>query len=336
MKPSRIILFVALAALIALFFVFDLQRFITLEFFAAQREAIIAYEAANPWTTAVAFFVVYVLVTGTSLPGAALLTLIAGAVFGLAQGVVMVSFASTLGATMAFTIARYLFRDAVRARFGQYLATIDRGVEREGAFYLFALRLVPAVPFFAINLAMALTPISTWRFYWVSQVGMFFGTVVYVNAGAELGQIESVGDILSPALWISFALLGLAPLIAKKILDAIKSRKVLRKFDKPKRFDNNLVVIGAGSERPCRGADRRHRQGQGDVDRAPPHGRRLPEHGLRAEQVAAALRQNAVLRRPREGIRLPQRQRRVRLQRGDGARTGHHPQDRAPRLGGTL
>ena len=247
MKPSRIILFVALAALIALFFVFDLQRFITLEFFATQREAIIAYEAANPWTTAVAFFLIYVLVTGTSLPGAALLTLIAGAVFGLVQGVVMVSFASTLGATMAFTIARYLFRDAVRGRFGKYLATIDRGVEREGAFYLFAMRLVPAVPFFAINLAMALTPISTWRFYWVSQLGMIFGTVVYVNAGAELGQIESVGDILSPALWASFALLGLAPLIAKKILDAIKSRKVLRKFKKPKRFDNNLVVVGAGS-----------------------------------------------------------------------------------------
>ncbi|MCY3819978.1 MAG: FAD-dependent oxidoreductase [Gammaproteobacteria bacterium] len=247
MKPSRIILFIALAALIALFFVFDLQRLVTLEFFAAEREAIIAYEAANPWTTAAAFFVIYVLVTGTSLPGAALLTLIAGAVFGLVQGVLMVSFASTLGATMAFTIARYLFRDAVRGRFGKYLATIDRGVEREGAFYLFAMRLVPAVPFFAINLAMALTPISTWRFYWVSQLGMIFGTVVYVNAGAELGQIESVGDILSPALWASFALLGLAPLIAKKILDAIKSRKVLRKFKRPKRFDNNLVVIGAGS-----------------------------------------------------------------------------------------
>lgn len=247
MKPSRIILCISLAALIALFFAFDLQRFMTLEFFAGQREAIIAYEAANPWTAGVAFFVIYVLVTGTSLPGAALLTLIAGAVFGLAQGVVMVSFASTLGATMAFSIARYLFRDAVRARFGRYLATIDRGVERDGAFYLFAMRLVPAVPFFAINLAMALTPISTWRFYWVSQLGMIFGTIIYVNAGAELGQIESAGDILSPALWISFALLGLAPLIAKKILDAIKSRKVLRKFRKPKRFDNNLVVIGAGS-----------------------------------------------------------------------------------------
>ena len=200
MKTSRILLLLALVALITLFFVFDLQRFLSLEFFAAQRDAIVAYQAANPWTTAIAFFLIYVLVTGTSLPGAALLTLVAGAVFGLVQGVVIVSFASTLGATMAFTIARYLFRDAVRARFGQYLATIDRGIEKDGAFYLFALRLVPAIPFFVINLSMALTPLPTWRFYWVSQLGMFFGTVVYVNAGAELGQIESVGDILSPAL----------------------------------------------------------------------------------------------------------------------------------------
>ena len=247
MKPSRIVLLVALVALIALFFAFDLQRFLSLEFFAAQREAIVAYRAANPWTTAIAFFLIYVLVTGTSLPGAALLTLVAGALFGLVQGVVIVSFASTLGATMAFTIARYLFRDAVRGRFGQYLTMIDRGIEKDGAFYLFALRLVPAIPFFVINLGLALTPISTWRFYWVSQLGMFFGTIVFVNAGAELGQIESVGDILSPALWISFALLGLAPLFAKKILDAIKSRKALGKFKKPRRFDNNLVVIGAGS-----------------------------------------------------------------------------------------
>ena len=164
MKPSRIILLIALAALIALFFVFDLQRFLSLEFFAARRDAIVAYQAANPWTTAIAFFAIYVLVTGTSLPGAALLTLVAGALFGLVQGVVIVSFASTLGATMAFTIARYLFRDAVRARFGQYLATIDRGIEKDGAFYLFALRLVPAIPFFVINLGMALTPLRTWTF----------------------------------------------------------------------------------------------------------------------------------------------------------------------------
>ena len=247
MRPSRIVLLVALAGLIGLFFWFDLQRFLTPEFFSTQREAIATFQAQNPWLTALAFFVIYILVTGASLPGAAILTLIAGALFGLVQGVVLVSFASTLGATLAFTIARYLFRDAVRSKFGQHLGAIDRGVEKDGAFYLFAMRLVPAVPFFVINLAMALTPLSTWRFYWVSQLGMIFGTVVFVNAGAELGQVSSVGDILSPTLWISFALLGLAPLIAKKILDAIRARKALRGFKKPKRFDNNLVVIGAGS-----------------------------------------------------------------------------------------
>ena len=247
MRPSRIVLLVALAGLIGLFFWFDLQRFLTPEFFSTQREAIATFQAQNPWLTALAFFVIYILVTGASLPGAAILTLIAGALFGLVQGVILVSFASTLGATLAFTIARYLFRDAVRSKFGQHLGAIDRGVEKDGAFYLFAMRLVPAVPFFVINLAMALTPLSTWRFYWVSQLGMIFGTVVFVNAGAELGQVSSVGDILSPTFWISFALLGLAPLIAKKILDAIRARKALRGFKKPKRFDNNLVVIGAGS-----------------------------------------------------------------------------------------
>ena len=247
MKLSRILLFVALISVIALFFLFDLQQYLTLEFFTTQRDAIVAYQQENPWVVIVAFFILYVLVTGTSLPGAALLTLIAGALFGLVQGVIIVSFASTLGATMAFTITRYLFRDAVRKRFGRYLTMVDRGVQRDGAFYLFAMRLVPAVPFFVINLAMALTPLSTWRFYWVSQLGMLFGTIVYVNAGSELGQIGSLGDILSPTLWVSFALLGLAPLIAKKLLDAIKARKVLRRYKKPKRFDNNLVVIGAGS-----------------------------------------------------------------------------------------
>ena len=247
MKPSRIAILVVLLTLVALYFVFDLQRFLTLEFFAAQREAIASFQAENPWLVAVAFFVFYILVTGMSLPGATLLTLVAGALFGLWLGTLIVSFASTLGATTAFVISRYLFRDAVRRKFGKYLAAIDLGVERAGAFYLFALRLVPAVPFFAINLAMAQTAISTWRFYWVSQLGMIFGTVVYVNAGSELGQIQSLSDIFSPTLWISFALLGLAPLIAKKLLDYFKTRRALGKFKKPKRFDNNLVVIGAGS-----------------------------------------------------------------------------------------
>ena len=247
MKVSRVILFIVVALLIAMFFVFDLREFFTVDFFETQRDTITTFQNENPWLVALSFFLIYVLVTGTSLPGAAILTLVAGALFGLVEGVILVSFASTIGATMAFTITRFLFRDAVRRKFGRYLTAIDRGVEKEGAFYLFALRLVPAVPFFVVNLVMALTPISTWRFYWVSQLGMLFGTVVYVNAGAELGQIESLSDILSPGLWISFVLLGLAPLLAKKILDFIKSRKVMRNFKKPKHFENNLVVIGAGS-----------------------------------------------------------------------------------------
>ena len=177
------------------------------------------------------------------------MTLIAGALFGLVTGVVIVSFASSIGATLAFAIARYLFREAVRRRFERALVAIDKGIEKDGAFYLFALRLVPAFPFFAINLAMSVTPIRTWTFYWVSQVGMLLGTIVYVNAGAELGQIASLSlaGILTPELVASFALLGLFPLIAKKALAQLKARKALRHFKKPKRFDANLVVLGAGS-----------------------------------------------------------------------------------------
>ena len=247
MKRKQAVLLGVLVLPIAAFFAFDLQRFLTLEYFAAQRDAIAAFHAWAPLTTAGAFFALYVAVTGLSLPGAALLTLIAGAIFGFGQGVVLVSFASSLGATLAFSIARYLFRDAVRARFERQLAAIDRGVEKDGAFYLFALRLVPAFPFFAVNLAMSVTPLSAWTFYWVSQVGMLAGTVVYVNAGAQLGQITSVAGIVSPGLIVSFALLGLFPLLAKKALDTAKARAVLRRFEKPKRFDTNLVVIGAGS-----------------------------------------------------------------------------------------
>ena len=244
---SRIALLLAVLALIVAFFAFDLGRFLSLEFFATQRQTIVDYEAANPVLAAAAFFLVYIAVTGLSLPGAALLTLVAGAVFGFAQGVILVSFASSIGATCAFLIARYALRDMVRARFASQLAAIDRGIEKDGGFYLFALRLVPAFPFFAVNLAMAMTPIRTLTFYVVSQVGMIFGTAVYVNAGAQLGQIDSLAGILSWPLLASFALLGVFPLLAKKALAAFKSRAALRRFKKPKRFDANLVVIGAGS-----------------------------------------------------------------------------------------
>ena len=247
MKPSRILVLLAFAACTALFFVFDLHRFLTVDHLATRWDAIAAFEQRRPWTTALAFFAAYVLITGLSLPGAALLTLVAGALFGFVQGVVVVSFASTLGATMAFAIARYLFRDAVRERFAYQFAAIDRDIAKDGAFYLFALRLVPLFPFFAVNLAMSVTPLSLWTFYWVSQTGMLAGTLVYVNAGAELGRIESLGRILSPSLLLSFAALGLFPLVAKKALEVFKSHSALRRFKRPRHVDSNLVVIGAGS-----------------------------------------------------------------------------------------
>ena len=224
MKRNQIILVAAVIVLVALFFAFDLQRYLSLEFLQAQRSAAVEIHQANPWSTSLGFLAMYVAVTGLSLPGAAILTLAAGAIFGLALGTVIVSFASTIGATLAFLLARYLLRDAVQRRFEKQLGPINEGVRKDGPFYLFALRLVPAFPFFAINLAMGLTPLRVWTFFWVSQVGMLAGTLVYVNAGQQIGQLESLAGILSPTLILSFALLGLFPLIAKKAVDTIKKR----------------------------------------------------------------------------------------------------------------
>ena len=166
----------------------------------------------------------YIAMAALSIPGATIVTLAAGAVFGLPLGLVLVSFASSIGATLACLLARYLFRDAVQNRFGKFLKPINQGIERDGAFYLFAMRLVPAIPFFVINLVMALTPIRLPTFYWVSQLGMLAGTAVYVNAGKEIGQLQSLEDIVSPTLVVSFVLLGIFPLIAKKALDIISKR----------------------------------------------------------------------------------------------------------------
>jgi pyruvate/2-oxoglutarate dehydrogenase complex dihydrolipoamide dehydrogenase (E3) component/uncharacterized membrane protein YdjX (TVP38/TMEM64 family) len=243
----RLLVALAVAGLIAAFFALGLSRYFTLEYLQAQRAAIAQLAAVRPVLAAAAFFAVYVAVTGLSLPVAALLTLVAGAVFGIVWGTLIVSFAASAGATLAFLASRFLFRDAVRARFGQRLGAIDRGVRREGAFYLFALRLAPPVPFFVINLAMALTPIRTSTFYWVSQLGMLPGTLVYVNAGTQIAGIRSVSGLLSPALVGSFVLLGVFPLLAKKALDFWKSRRVYARWPRPAKFDRNLVVIGAGS-----------------------------------------------------------------------------------------
>ena len=202
---------------------------------------------ANPFGAALAFSALYIVVTALSLPGATLLTLFAGAVFGLWRGVLITSFSASIGATLAMLVARYLLRNSVRARFGQRLKRIDAGIEREGGFYLFALRLVPVFPFFMINLAMGLTAIRAWTFYWVSQLGMLAGSVVYVNAGRELGQLQSLSGILSGRLLLAFAALGLLPLIARKVLDDVRSQRVYKGWHKPRTFDRNLIVIGAGA-----------------------------------------------------------------------------------------
>jgi len=242
MKKGKLLVLVAIVALVVAFFALDLKRFVSLEYFQAQRAAIEAYHAANPLETAAIFFGVYVVVTGLSLPGAAILTLVAGAIFGLLWGVVIVSFASTLGATLAFFASRYLLRDWVQERFGDKLRAINAGVEREGPFYLFAMRLVPAFPFFAVNLLMGLTPIKARTFYGVSQLGMLAGTIVYVYAGTQLGQFR-----ISAGLVGAFILLGIFPLVAKKVLDGLKARKVFARWQRPAGYDNNVVVVGAGS-----------------------------------------------------------------------------------------
>jgi pyruvate/2-oxoglutarate dehydrogenase complex dihydrolipoamide dehydrogenase (E3) component/uncharacterized membrane protein YdjX (TVP38/TMEM64 family) len=225
----------------------SLSDYLSLQSLKAQQENIDAYFQANPLLTAGIYFGVYVLITAFSLPGAAVLTLAGGAVFGLLWGTIIVSFASSIGATLAFLVSRYLLRDMVQARFGEKLKAINAGIERDGSFYLFTLRLVPIFPFFVINLVMGLTPLATRTFYWVSQLGMFAGTIVYVNAGTQLGRIESLDGILSPGLIASFTLLGLFPLITRKIVDRVKARRVYARWQKPARYDRNVIVIGAGS-----------------------------------------------------------------------------------------
>jgi pyruvate/2-oxoglutarate dehydrogenase complex dihydrolipoamide dehydrogenase (E3) component/uncharacterized membrane protein YdjX (TVP38/TMEM64 family) len=247
MNPRKLLLLVAIAALVGVFFAFDLGRFFSLDFVKSQQAAIDAWRVAQPMLTAGIFFAVYVTVTGLSLPGAAIMTLAAGAIFGVWWGTLIVSFASTLGATLAFLAARFVLRDWVQGKFGDKLKAINAGMEKEGGFYLFTLRLIPIFPFFVINLVMGLTPIRTWTFYWVSQIGMLAGTLVYVNAGTQLAQLDSLKGILSPELLASFALLGIFPLIAKKIVALVKARRVYAKWSKPARFDRNLVVIGGGS-----------------------------------------------------------------------------------------
>ena len=206
-----------------------------------------AWHQSHPWQVTLGFFAAYVAATGLSLPGATLLTIAAGAIFGLLWGTVLVSFASSIGATIAFLVSRFLLRDWVQSRFGDRLRAINEGMAKDGAFYLFTLRIVPAVPFFVINLAMGPTPIRVRTFYWASQLGMLPATMIYVNAGTQLAAIDSPSGILSPSLIGAFVLLGLFPFIAKRLVAAWKARRIYARWSRPARFDRNLIVIGAGS-----------------------------------------------------------------------------------------
>ena len=249
MNFKKLAILLALVAAGAAFIALDLGRFFSLAYVKESQASFAAIYDQRPVMVTVAFFAIYVAITALSLPGAAIMTLAAGASFGLVWGTVVVSFASTLGATLAMLAARYLLRDSIESRFSAKLADVNRGIAKEGSFYLFTLRLVPLIPFFALNLLMGLTHMKTWTFFWVSQVGMFAGTVAYVNAGTEIAKIDSLRSILSPGLIGSFVLLGLLPLAIKKVLDIAKRRKVYARWSavRPKTFDRNLVVIGAGA-----------------------------------------------------------------------------------------
>ncbi len=244
---KRLVLLVLITLLVAAFFALGLHESLTLDALRQQQDRFEAWQANQPVLTAAGYLLVYVLVTALSLPGAVILTLAGGALFGFVQGLVLVSFASSIGATLAFLASRYLFRDAVLRRFGPRMKAIDEGIEREGAFYLFALRLVPVFPFFLINLLMGLTALPARTFYWVSQLGMLAGTAVYVNAGTQLAQLDSLAGIVSPGLLLSFALLGIFPVLARRLLAWVQARRVYARWSRPRRFDRNLIVIGAGA-----------------------------------------------------------------------------------------
>lgn len=227
---KKIGVLLAVLALLAAFVALDLGRYLRFDALKTGHQQLTLWYQANPLQFISLFMLVYITATALSFPGATILTLAGGAVFGLGLGTLLVSFASSMGATLAFLAARWLARDAVQKRFAHPLQAINQGVEQEGGFYLFSLRLVPLIPFFAINLMMGLTPMKTFTFYWVSQLGMLAGTLVYVNAGTQLGQLDSVAGIVSAPLLGSFILLGLFPLLAKKVLATVKARKVAKKL----------------------------------------------------------------------------------------------------------
>ncbi len=249
MNRRKLVVIAVVLALIAAYVAFDLGRFFSLEYLQSRQQEFAALYAQRPALVIGVYALVYVIVFALALPVGAVISLAGGALFGLAAGTIVVSFASSIGALLAFWASRHVLADGVRARFGARLAEVDKGIAKDGAFYLFSLRLIPAIPPAAINLLFGLTRMKAWTFYWVSQLGMLAGTLVYVNAGTQLAKLDSLKGILSPGLLGSFVLLGVFPLIAKKIVDLVQGRKVYARWAsvKPKTFERNLVVIGAGA-----------------------------------------------------------------------------------------
>lgn len=224
MKPIQIALLVALVAVIVCFFALGLTEYFSLSYLQEQRQKLLDFYHTNPAITILVFVLIYIALTGLSIPSATALTLLAGAIFDLVVGVIVVSISSVVGASIAFVFARYLFRDLVRRKFPEQLETINRGIEKDGAFYLFAVRLVPVIPYFVVNVAMSLTVIRLRTYFWVSYVGMIAATIVFVNAGSQLGQLESISGILSPTLIGSLALLAVFPLLVKWTLSFLRKK----------------------------------------------------------------------------------------------------------------
>lgn len=240
-------LIVVVLIAIFLYFHFDLGHRLSLDVLKQSRDGLVALYQQHPSLTLAAFFGLYVAMAALSIPGATIFTLASGTIFGLAVGLVVVSFAASVGATLAFLTSRYLLRDTVQSKFSRQLGAINEGMQRDGTFYLLTLRLIPAFPFFLVNLLVGLTPIAATRFYWVSQLGMLPATAIYVNTGTQIANIQQVSDVLSPGLLASLVLLGIFPLIAKSLVSAFRTRKIYKDWKKPDRYDRNLIVIGAGS-----------------------------------------------------------------------------------------
>jgi uncharacterized membrane protein YdjX (TVP38/TMEM64 family) len=335
-RKKLLLLLLIPGALIAAWWALDVGSYLDLASLKDVTGEVQAWCDRHPLAAGGLYFGAYVLVTTLALPGAALMTLAGGALFGFWYALLLVSFGSSIGGTLSFLLARWLLRDWVQSRYGSQLRSINRGFARDGAFYLLSLRLVPIFPFFLINLVMALVPISAGRFYWVSQLGMLPATAVYVNAGTQLGQLESTAGILSPSVWLSLALLAVFPLLARRLVDALRARRAFRGFSRPRRFDSNLLVIGGGSAGLVTALIAATVRARVTLIERERMGGRLPQYRLCAQQGPAVQRPRRQGTVQGRRIRAGAGRCRCGLRGGDAAGLAHHSQNRAPRFGGAF